>query len=412
MSPMLDNKSILLIISGGIAAYKSCALIRLLKKSGAHVRCILTHGGSQFITPMSVAALSEEKVYTDLWDLKDESEMGHIRLSREADLIVVAPASANMIAQMAYGLAEDLASTTLLAADKPIMIAPAMNPMMWGHAATQDNLETLRGRGVEILMPNDGDMACGEIGTGRMREPEEIFEAVCERLLDQRLKGVKALLTAGPTYEAIDPVRFLGNRSSGKQGYAMAEALRDAGAEVTLVSGPTALKDPEGMHVIRVESAAEMLEASENALPCDIAICAAAVSDWAPLELADHKMKKREDGAPPTIKLKENPDILSTIANHAQRPALVIGFAAETQNLDENARAKLSRKRCDWIVGNLSTPSEKIFGESENRVTLYTSQEKQEDWPKCSKQEVAQRLVSNIVEYMKNHGRKRPQAAE
>ena len=404
MSNQLDNTSILLVISGGIAAYKTLELIRLLKNNGANVRCVLTNGGSQFITPMSVAALSEEHVFTDLWSLKDESEMGHIRLSREADLIVIAPASANIIAQMAYGLAEDLASTTLLAANKPIMLAPAMNPMMWNHKATQDNIQTLRDRGLHIIGPADGDMACGETGTGRMSEPAAILDAVCDFLLDRPLKGYSALVTSGPTYERIDPVRFLGNRSSGKQGHAIACALRDAGADVTLVSGPTAIPNPEGMCVINIETAREMLEACENALPADIAVCAAAVSDWTPSQPQDHKIKKRDSAEPPALELKENPDILYTLSNHAQRPSLVVGFAAETEKLEDNAKAKLSKKNCDWIVGNLTGNDGNVFGNDQNHVTLFTNS-KQSDWPILKKTEIAERLVQKIVGHMKDNER-------
>lgn len=396
---MLNGKRILLMISGGIAAYKSLELIRLLKKSGASVRCVLTNGGAQFVTPMSVAALSEEEVFTDLWSLKDETEMGHIRLSREADLIVVAPASANILAQMAHGLAEDLASTTLLATNRPVMVCPAMNPMMWQHAATQENLKTLEQRGIQILMPNDGDMACGETGTGRMREPEEILDAITNYFQHNKpLAGYKALVTSGPTYEPIDPVRFIGNRSSGKQGHAIASALSHAGAAVTLVTGPVALPDPEGVETIHIETAQEMLDACENALPADIAICAAAVSDWRASEEAKQKIKKGDNKNAPELSLMENPDILQTISMHTKRPQLVIGFAAETENLIKNAKAKLDKKSCDWIIANNVGETE-IFGADQNHVTLVTSTETQE-WPQADKQTIARDIVAEIIKTM------------
>ena len=397
MNTTLANKSILLVISGGIAAYKSLELIRLIKKSGGHVRCILTHGGQQFVTPLSVSALSEETVYTDLWSLKDETEMGHIRLSREADLIVIAPASANIIAQMAYGLAEDLATTTLLAADKPILIAPAMNHMMWNNAATQDNIATLQSRSIQIIGPTEGDMACGEHGPGRMSEPEDIFTAINNFFFNKPLEGLKALVTSGPTFEPVDPVRFIGNRSSGKQGHAIARALAHAGADVTLVTGPVALPNPAGLKTIHIETAREMLEACENELPSDIAVCAAAVSDWRPSSSQDHKIKKRGDASPPDIALKENPDILQTLSNHKKRPQLVIGFAAETENLDENAKSKLTRKGCDWILANLVTQhGKKVFGEDQNHVYLVTSSAIV-DWQPMNKSAIASRLVEEIA---------------
>lgn len=395
---MLTGKRILLIISGGIAAYKSLELIRLFKKSGASVRCVLTNGGSKFVTPMSVAALSEEEVYTDLWSLKDETEMGHIRLSREADLIVVAPASANILAQMAHGLAEDLASTTLLATNRPVMICPAMNPMMWQHDATQENLKTLEQRGITIIEPADGDMACGETGTGRMQEPENIFDAVTNYFQHNKpLAGLKAIVTSGPTYEPIDPVRFIGNRSSGKQGRAIAQALSDAGAATTLVTGPVSIPDPDCVEVQKVETAEEMLNACENVLPADIAICAAAVSDWRAKETSNQKIKK--DGSkPPALELEENPDILQTIATHKNRPALVIGFAAETENLIDNAKAKLDKKSCDWIIAN-NVGDNDVFGTDQNHVTLVTKTNTQE-WPPADKQTIARDIVQEIINYM------------
>lgn len=390
---MLTGKRILLIISGGIAAYKSLELIRLFKKSGADVRCVLTKGGSNFVTPLSVAAISEEQVFTDLFSLKDETEMGHIRLSREADLVLVAPASANIIAQMAHGLAEDLASTTLLATNKPVMICPAMNPMMWEHAATQENLNTLKTRGVHITGPADGDMACGETGTGRMSEPQDIHDSVLRFFDSQKpLSGFSALVTSGPTYEPIDPVRFIGNRSSGKQGHAIASALADQGAAVTLVTGPVALPDPQGVKVFHIETAQEMLSACEDALPADIAVCAAAVSDWRTEDHVNQKIKK--NGATPELKLTENPDILKTISNAQNRPALVVGFAAETENLIGNATAKLDKKGCDWIVAN--NVSENIFGADKNHVYLVTK-DGHNEWPQMNKRAVAGALVGEII---------------
>ena len=400
---MLTGKRILLIISGGIAAYKSLELIRGLKKSGASVRCILTRGGSHFVTPLSVSALTEEAVYDDLWSLKDEKEMGHIRLSREADLIVVAPASANLIAQMAHGLAEDLASTTLLATNRPVMICPAMNPMMWQHTATQENIETLRNRGVSIVMPADGDMACGETGTGRLREPEEILKAITNHFqANKPLAGLKALVTSGPTFEPIDPVRFIGNRSSGKQGHAIAQALNDAGASVTLISGPVNIFDPTGVKTIHIQTAEEMLEACQNTLPADIAICAAAVSDWRAENTAPNKIKKGAEKTPPTLSLVENPDILRTISTHkTNRPALVIGFAAETENLIKNATDKLTKKSCDWILAN-NVAEDEIFGTDENHVYLVTNNDTTE-WPQTSKRTIARDLTQEITNYFSNN---------
>lgn len=399
---MLTGKHILLIISGGIAAYKSLELIRALKKQGASIRCILTKGGSHFVTPLSVAALTEEQVFDDLWSLKDETEMGHIRLSREADLVVVAPCSANLMAQMAYGLAEDLASTTLLATNRPVMIAPAMNPMMWEHQATQDNLETLKSRGIKIIMPADGDMACGETGTGRMQEAEEILLAITNYFQNNKpLSGVKALVTSGPTYEPIDPVRFIGNRSSGKQGHAIASALASAGASVTLISGPVSIADPDDVKTIHVQTAQEMLNTCENALPADIAICAAAVSDWRAEETSDQKMKKNGSQNPPDLKLIENPDILKTLSNHKNRPDLMIGFAAETENLIENAKSKLNKKNCDWVVAN-NVGENDIFGSDDNIVTLVTAKD-EEEWPKSSKETIARDLVQRIIEHNTNN---------
>lgn len=395
----LKDKSILLIITGGIAAYKSLELIRLIKKSGGHVRCILTKGGSQFVTPLSVAALSEEHVYDDLWSLKDETEMGHIRLSREADLIVIAPASANIIAQMAQGLTNDLATTTLLASDKPVLIAPAMNYKMWEHPATQANLATLKKRGVLSTGPDEGHMACGEFGMGRMSEPETIFEAINDFFFERPLKGYSALVTSGPTHEPLDPVRFLGNRSSGKQGHAIAAALHAAGANVTLISGPVNQPDPAGVNIIKIQTADEMRTACEKAMPADIAVCAAAVSDWSPENVSAQKIKKGDKGPAP-IALKENPDILKTISVHKNRPALVIGFAAETEHLIENSKAKLSKKGCDWILANDVGEDGKTFGADENHVYLVTNSG-HEDWGKHAKTEIARKLANQIIEHLK-----------
>ena len=406
---MLSGKRILLIISGGIAAYKALELIRGFKKSGASVRCILTQGGSRFITPLSVAALTEEEVYTDLWSLKDETKIGHIRLSREADLIVVAPASANLIAQMAYGLAEDLASTTLLAANRPVIICPAMNPMMWQHQATQDNLKTLKSRGIEIIGPADGEMACGETGLGRMSEPEDILLAITNYFQRNKpLAGYKALVTSGPTFEPIDPVRFIGNRSSGKQGHAIAAALNSAGASVTLISGPVALTDPNGVKTIHVETAQEMLTACENSLPADITICAAAVSDWRANNTATQKIKKGDNKTPPALEFVENPDILQTLSTHKQRPMLVIGFAAETENLLDNAKAKLAKKSCDWMIAN-NVGGKNVFGSDDNHVTLITKTATQE-WPPASKETIARDITQEIVKHFNDI--KLAQAAE
>lgn len=400
MSNTLKNKSILLIISGGIAAYKSLELIRLIRKSGGHVRCILTKGAEHFVTPLSVSALSENTVYNDLWSLKDETEMGHIRLSREADLIVIAPATANIMAQMNHGLAQDLATTTLLAADKPILIAPAMNHRMLLNPATQSNVTALKSRDeITFIDPTEGDMACGEFGPGRMAEPTDILSAINSFFFKEKpLSGKTAIVTSGPTYEPIDPVRFIGNRSSGKQGHAIACALRDAGANVTLITGPTALKDPEGISTIHIETASQLLEKSEENINGDIAICAAAVGDWSPQNTPTNKIKKSEKTAPPNLELKENPDILKTLSNHTNRPSLVIGFAAETENLKANAEGKLARKNCDWIVAN--DVSENVFGSEQNHVYLITANGVQ-DWKPMSKHAVAERITQEIITHFK-----------
>ncbi|MGC2199702.1 MAG: bifunctional phosphopantothenoylcysteine decarboxylase/phosphopantothenate--cysteine ligase CoaBC [Stellaceae bacterium] len=394
---MLQDRRILLIISGGIAAYKNLELIRRLRERGAAVRCIMTAAAKHFVTPLSVASLSEDKVYDDLWSLTDESEMGHIRLSREADLVVVAPASADLIARMAAGLADDLATTALLASDKTVLIAPTMNAMMWAHPATQANLATLTARGIKRVGPGSGDLACGEVGSGRMAEPPEIIAAIEQLLVsDTSLAGRRALVTSGPTREPIDPVRYISNHSSGKQGHAIAAALAALGAETVLVSGPTQESTPARVKLVPVETATQMLAACEAALPVDVAVMAAAVADWRVETAALHKLKK--DGAgPPVLRLAENPDILSRIAQHRNdRPALVIGFAAETEEVVENARRKLQRKGCDWILANDVSAGTGTFGGDHNTIHLVEAQGI-EDWPVMTKSEVAARLAERIA---------------
>ncbi len=397
---MLNGKKILLVISGGIAAYKSLELIRLIRKSGGDVQCVLTKGGAQFVTPLSIASLSENPVYTDLWSLKDETEMGHIRLSRECDVIMVAPASANMMARIAHGMADDLATTAILASDKPIIIAPAMNPHMWSNAATQDNIVTLKKRGFKIIEPQSGDMACGEVGQGRLPEAQDLLNELVSFLnVNKPLAGYRAIVTSGPTFEPIDPVRFLGNRASGKQGHAIARALSDMGAYVTLISGPTALADPQGFKTIKVETAKQMLDACQSSLPADMLVCAAAVADWAPEDFAPSKIKKTSNNTL-SISFKQNPDILKTLSTPSPtRPALVIGFAVETENLIENAKTKLAKKGCDWIVGNLISSDNPAFNVDDNQVCLVTSTGCDE-WPKLSKDDLAKRLVTQIVKYI------------
>ena len=394
---MLHGKRVLLIVSGGIAAYKSLELVRRLRDRGAAVRCVLTRGGSQFVTPLSLAALSEDKVYTELFSLTDEAEMGHIQLSRDADVLVVAPATADILAKMAHGQADDLASTVLLATDKDVMVAPAMNVRMWEHAATQANLETLRQRGVHVIGPEEGDMACGEYGLGRLSEPDDIAAAVSDFFQSSApLSGRRALVTSGPTHEPIDPVRYIANRSSGRQGHAIAAALASRGAVTTLVSGPTNLPDPPGVTVVRVESARDMLAACEAALPADVAVCAAAVADWRVAREADEKLKKNGAG-PPQLEMAENPDILATLAAATNtRPGLVIGFAAETERVVEHASAKRDRKGCDWILANDVSPDTGTFGGDDNTIHL-VSAEGVEDWPRMSKADVANRLAERIA---------------
>ena len=393
---MLHGKRILLVVAGGIAAYKCLDLVRRLRERGAEVRAVLTAAGAQFVTPLSLAALTENKVYQDLFSLTDESEMGHIRLSRESDLIVVAPATADLLAKMAHGRADDLASTVLLATDKPIVFAPAMNHRMWSNAATVGNVRALEARGAIRIGPNEGPMACGEFGPGRMAEPAEILDAI-ERWFAVRapLAGRRAVVTSGPTIEPIDPVRFLSNRSSGRQGHAIAAALARLGAATTLVTGPTHEPDPPGVSIVRIETAAEMLAACRAAMPADIAVCAAAVSDWRVAEAAANKTKKN-GGKPPTLELVENPDILASLAALGSgRPRLVVGFAAETENVIDNARAKLAKKRCDWVVANDVSPGTGIFGGERNTVHI-VEDGGVESWPTLTKAEVAARLAGRI----------------
>ena len=404
MSARLLNKRILLIVGGGVAAYKTPELVRQLVKEGADVQCLLSKSGSEFVTALTLASVSGNKVYQNLFDLTDETEMGHIQLSRNADLVLVAPATANLMAKMAQGFANDLASTALLATDKPVMIAPAMNVRMWLHDATQRNLETLKNDGITIINPNEGDMACGETGPGRMAEPVEIMEAVAEALMPKGpLKGLKALITAGPTHEPIDPVRYIANRSSGKQGYAIAEAIAGLGAETLLVSGPVNLPDPEGVRIIRVETALEMAAACEEALPSQIAIMTAAVADWRTTESAQEKIKKNIDNSPPSLELTENPDILAGLVAHTLRPDLIVGFAAETEQVMDHARAKFTRKGCDWLMANNVSPDTGVMGGDFNTIHFLT-QTSEESWEMLSKQDVALRLADKIADYfLKTH---------
>ncbi len=394
---MLTGKRILLIIGGGIAAYKSLDLIRRLRARGAAVTPVVTRAAEEFVTPLSVSALAGEKCYRDLFDLTDEAEMGHIQLSRVADLVVVAPATADLMAKMAQGLAGDLASTLLLATDTPVLCAPAMNVRMWEHPATQRNLATLRGDGVALVGPNSGDMACGEFGPGRMSEPLEIVDAIMARLGAGPLAGKRILVTSGPTHEPIDPVRYIANRSSGRQGTAIAQAVQALGAEVIFVTGPADAARPEGAQVIEVQTAREMLEAVQGALPVDAAICAAAVADWHVLGAGDRKLKKFKDGTP-ALEFGENPDILKTISQPGpQRPRLVVGFAAETHEVIENATAKRGRKGCDWIVANDVRPETGIMGGADNAAIL-VSATGAEEWPRMSKDETARKLAQRVAE--------------
>ncbi len=418
-------KHILLIIGGGIAAYKASELIRLIKKSGMTVRCVLTESGAQFVTPMTLAALSENEVHTTLWSLKDETEMGHIQLSREADLIVICPATANLLAKMAGGIADDLATTLLLATDTSVLAVPAMNVRMWQHAATQRNIEQLQKDGINVMPPDEGDMACGEYGPGRMPEPEALMAEIASLMgspfltvpgadtdetelganplagqpafaPDQHrpLHGKHVLVTAGPTREPIDPVRYIANRSSGLQGFAIAQAAAEAGAQVTLVAGPVHLPTPAGVMRVDVETALEMESAVHDALPADVAIMVAAVADWRANTKAEQKIKKKGD-APAPLELIENPDILAGLATHDKRPGLLIGFAAETEKIAEHARAKLAKKRCDWIVAN--DVSGDVMGGTDNSVHIVTDTGS-EIWERMPKSDVAQKLVQKISE--------------
>jgi len=395
----LSGKRVLLIVAGGIAAFKAAELIRLLRRAGCGVTCVLTGNGGQFVTPLTLQALSESKVYSALFSLTDENEMGHIELSRAADLLVVAPATANILAKMAGGLADDLASTVLLATDKPVLVAPAMNVRMWLHPATQANMAVLKGRGVLDVGPNEGAMACNEFGFGRMAEPVEILAAIEAALSDGPLTGRHVIVTSGPTHEPIDPVRYLANRSSGRQGHAIAAALAALGARVTLVSGPVSIPDPAAVEMRRVETAAEMLAACQAALPADAAIFAAAVADWRVANTSAGKIKKGE--ATPSFELVPNPDILATIAAAGPaRPRLVVGFAAETDDLMTNAQGKLRRKNADWIVANDVSSETGIMGGAENEIHLVTAGGV-EDWPRLDKQEVARRLARRITEALR-----------
>lgn len=394
----LSDKRILLIVGGGIAAYKALELTRLLRKAGIGVRPILTRAGEQFVTPLSLAAISEDKVYSELFSLTDEAEMGHIELSRSADLVVVAPATADLIAKAVHGHANDLASTTLLATDKPVLMAPAMNVRMWEHPATRRNVAQLKADGLLFVGPDEGAMACGEYGFGRLAEPPVIFEAILAALegpAARPLAGKRAIVTAGPTAEPIDPVRVLTNRSSGKQGFAIAQALAELGAEVTLVAGPVAVPTPVGVKRVDIETAREMLSACEAALPADIAVCVAAVSDWRPESAAGTKMKKGADG-PPTISLVENPDILATLSKSPRRPALVVGFAAETNDVEAYAKAKLAKKGCDWIVANDVSVAGTMGGD-DNAVSIVTT-DGVERWDRTAKSEVARKLAERMAQ--------------
>ncbi len=400
----METRSILLVIGGGIAAYKSLELIRDLARRGIKTRAILTRAGGEFIAPLSVASLTKEKCYTDLFDLTDEAEMGHIELSRSADLVVVAPATADLMAKAAGGLANDLASTALLATDKPILYAPAMNVRMWDHAATKRNLAVLKMDGAMFVGPNEGDMACGEFGPGRMAEPVEIadaIEAYFARSAAGPLTGRRILVTAGPTHEPIDPVRYIANRSSGKQGYAIAAALRDLGAEVILATGPTSLPVPQGVKTVWVETARDMMAVSEKALPVDCAVCCAAVADYRPAIETEHKIKK-ERGGLTNIQMAENPDILKTISQMKKgRPRLVIGFAAETDDILCNAEVKRKRKGCDWIIGNDVSPgAQSAMGGEKNTIILIT-EDGDEAWPEMTKEDVARRLAERIAKALK-----------
>lgn len=419
----MNTPRILLIIGGGIAAYKSIELVRLLRKSGYVVRCVLTRAGEQFVTPLTLAALSENKVYTNLFDLKDEVEMGHIQLSREADLVVVAPATADLLAKMAAGIADDLATTLLLATDKPVLAAPAMNVRMWLHAATQRNVATLRCDGVTVLDPDEGEMACGEFGPGRLPEPVAIFDAIQDALATapaasllvgqpdfapanhRPLHGRRILITAGPTHEPIDPVRYIANRSSGKQGFAIAAAAAEAGAEVLLIAGPVELPTPPGVIRVDVETAVEMAEEVRQGLPVDAAIMVAAVADWRAADTSAQKIKKDGSGAVPPLALAENPDILAGVARSPDRPPLLIGFAAETNDVIAHAEAKLAKKGCDWIVAN-DVAADPMGGES-NRVHI-VSKDGTDSWDRLPKAAVARKLMEKIADELDARSPRQP----
>lgn len=399
----LKDKRILLIIGGGIAAYKCLDLIRRLRERGASVRPIMTKAAQEFVTPLSVSAIANDKVFSDLFDRDDEHDIGHIRLSREADLIVVAPATADLMAKMANGHANDLASTVLMATDKPVLIAPAMNPRMWEHPATSRNIKTLQTDGIHFSGPNAGEMAeSGEAGFGRMSEPLEIVDAIGQLLVPQNspkpLAGKRAIVTSGPTHEPIDPVRYIANRSSGKQGHAIAHALANAGAEVILVSGPVDISAPENCETIQVQTAREMQKAVETALPADIAVMVAAVADWRTIDAADEKMKKENGKGPASLKLTENPDILKGLGHHKKRPNLLIGFAAETQNLEKHAKAKLENKNADWIIANDVSPEGGVMGGNTNTVKRL-SKSGIESWPQMDKAQVAEKIVDEIIKH-------------
>jgi len=400
---IVDGKRILLIIGGGIAAYKVLDLIRRLRERGASVRAVMSDAAKQFVTPLSVGALTNERVYSSLFDLDDEHEIGHIRLSREADLLVVAPATADLLGKMANGLAGDLASTVLMATDKAVLAAPAMNPFMWNHPATRRNVVQLEADGVAFIGPEAGEMAeSGESGLGRMSEPMAILEAIEAHFSGSggTLADRHVIVTSGPTHEPIDPVRYIANRSSGRQGHAIAAAFARAGAQVTLVSGPVEMAPPAGVTTVPVETARQMMEAVEAALPADVAVMAAAVADWRVAEGSSDKIKKSGDG-PPKFDLVENPDILASLSRHEQRPDLVVGFAAETSAVVEHASAKLARKGCDWIVANDVSPETGIMGGDRNRVHLI-SNDGVEDWPDMPKEDVARRLVDRAVSFLRD----------
>ena len=406
----MEPKRILLIVGGGIAAYKACELVRTIRKAGHQVRCVLTRGGAQFVTPLTLGALSEDKVYTDLFDLKDEAEMGHIQLSRQADLVVACPATADLLAKMHAGIADDLATTLLLATDKPVLAVPAMNVRMWQHPATQRNVTALRGDGIHVLDPDSGEMACGEYGPGRLPEVERIFAEISHLLATaapvmiaqpdfadpahRPLYGKRVLITAGPTHEPIDPVRYIANRSSGRQGFAIAQAAAELGAEVTLVAGPVHLATPPGVIRIDVESAREMLAEVEKALPADIAIMVAAVADWRAADVEGQKIKKDGKSVPP-LALAENPDILATLGKHSNRPALLIGFAAETEKVVEHAQAKLKKKGCDWIVAN--DVSGDVMGGANNAVHIVT-EDGVESLADAPKDVIARKLMEKVAD--------------